>query len=135
VRFTRRQLREALGCSHTQLRVHLDRLAEMEYLTAYTGGLGRSFVYALAVDATRGAEPAATTATWRGEGSTRRGDGGGVADPLPPNEEAHEHSLCEQPGGVAEGCISGEASPAHRRTHGKPNGAHPVLPLAAAARA
>lgn len=41
VRFTRRALREALGgWGDTQLRLHLDRLAELEYLVSERGGLG-----------------------------------------------------------------------------------------------
>ena len=41
VRFTRRTLREALGgWGDTQLRLHLDRLVELEYLISERGGLG-----------------------------------------------------------------------------------------------
>jgi hypothetical protein len=41
LRFTRRALREALGgWGDTQLRLHLDRLAELEYLSHERGGLG-----------------------------------------------------------------------------------------------
>jgi DNA primase len=44
-RFSRRDVREHTGWGHTQLRVHLDRLAEMEYLIVHQGGRGQSFVY------------------------------------------------------------------------------------------
>jgi hypothetical protein len=50
VRFTRRQLREAIGWGDTQLRVHLGRLLELEYLVAHRGGLGRRYEYELAFD-------------------------------------------------------------------------------------
>jgi site-specific recombinase XerC len=36
-RFTRRQVREALGWGDTQLKVHLGRLTELEYLVAHRG--------------------------------------------------------------------------------------------------
>lgn len=50
VRFTRRQLREAIALSEKQLRVHLDRLVELEYVLAHAGRNGQRFVYELAFD-------------------------------------------------------------------------------------
>jgi DNA primase catalytic core len=49
-RFSRRELRTALGWSHTQLRIHLDRLVEWEYLLVHRGSRGQSFVYELLYD-------------------------------------------------------------------------------------
>jgi len=46
-RFTRRQVREALGWGDTQLKVHLGRLTELEYLVAHRGKQGRSYAYEL----------------------------------------------------------------------------------------
>lgn len=51
VRFTRRQAREALGLGDTQLRLHLERLVEFEYVIARRDGPGGKFVYELAYDA------------------------------------------------------------------------------------
>jgi DNA primase catalytic core len=45
--FSRRDARAATGWHETQLRMHLDRLQEMEYLLAHRGGRGQSFVYEL----------------------------------------------------------------------------------------
>jgi hypothetical protein len=45
--FTRRQVREALGWGDTQLRIHLDRLMEMEFLVAHRGRKGQSYEYEL----------------------------------------------------------------------------------------
>jgi DNA primase catalytic core len=45
--FSRRDVRTATGWHETQLRVHLDRLQEMEYLLAHRGGRGQSFAYEL----------------------------------------------------------------------------------------
>jgi DNA primase catalytic core len=49
--FTRRELHEACGWSFTQLRVHLDRLAEQEYVGVRCGRMGSQFVYELLIDA------------------------------------------------------------------------------------
>jgi DNA primase len=49
--FSRRELREACGWSLTQVRTHLDRLHELEYLELRHGRLGGSFVYELMIDA------------------------------------------------------------------------------------
>ena len=49
--FARRELREACGWSLTQVRTHLERLVELEYLELRHGRLGSSFVYELMIDA------------------------------------------------------------------------------------
>jgi DNA primase catalytic core len=49
--FARRELREACGWSLTQVRTHLERLVELEYLELRHGRLGSSFVYELMMDA------------------------------------------------------------------------------------
>ena len=54
-RFSRRELREHTQWSETQLRVHLDRLVQMEYLIAHRGTRGQSFVYELVWDGEDGA--------------------------------------------------------------------------------
>ena len=45
--FSRRDVRQATEWGDTQLRIHLQRLEEMEYLLAHRGGRGQSFVYEL----------------------------------------------------------------------------------------
>ncbi len=49
-RFTRREVREAIGWGQTQLKVHLARLEEMEYLAVHRTGRAGGFVYQLAYD-------------------------------------------------------------------------------------
>ena len=49
-RFSRRNIREFTGWGHTQLKVHLKRLEELEYLLVHRGGRGQSFVYELLYD-------------------------------------------------------------------------------------
>jgi hypothetical protein len=48
--FTRKELREACGWSLTQVRVHLERLVELEYLAIRHGRLGSQFVYEILFD-------------------------------------------------------------------------------------
>jgi DNA primase len=46
-RFTRREVREHTGWGHTQLKMHLHRLEELEYLIVHHGGRGQTYVYEL----------------------------------------------------------------------------------------
>jgi DNA primase catalytic core len=45
--FTRRQAREAVGWGDTQMKVHLARLSEMEFLKSHRGRQGQTFEYEL----------------------------------------------------------------------------------------
>jgi len=47
LRFSRRGLREAIAWGDTQLRVHLERLVELEYVLAHREGPGGKYVYEL----------------------------------------------------------------------------------------
>jgi hypothetical protein len=44
-RFTQREVRERIGIGHTQLKVHLARLVELEYVLVHHGGRGQQFIY------------------------------------------------------------------------------------------
>jgi hypothetical protein len=46
-RFSRRDVRTHTGWGHTQLKTHLHRLEELEYLIVHHGGRGQTFVYEL----------------------------------------------------------------------------------------
>lgn len=48
--FTRRHVRDFTGWSHTQLKVHLDRLEEFEYILSHRGMRGSSYEYELLFD-------------------------------------------------------------------------------------
>ena len=84
-RFSRRDAREHLGLGDSQLRVHLGRLVEMEYVIVHSGRRGRSFVYELAYERAQAKgggflagliDPTkldGTTATSRGSSRTSRG--------------------------------------------------------------
>jgi DNA primase catalytic core len=46
-RFTRKELRDAVGWTDFQVRTHLDKLVELEYVLVHRGARGQSFVYEL----------------------------------------------------------------------------------------
>jgi hypothetical protein len=46
-RFTRREIRDYTGFGYEQVRIHLDRLVNLEYVLVHRGGRGQSFVYEL----------------------------------------------------------------------------------------
>jgi hypothetical protein len=50
VRFTRREVRSVLGLSDTQLRVHLERLVQLDYMAMHGGKIGQRFAYSLLFD-------------------------------------------------------------------------------------
>jgi DNA primase len=83
VRFSRREAREALNIGDTQLRVHIERLCELELLLVHKDGV--RFVYELAWtgDEERFVPGLATTVTSRGSkadlAGVSRGPRGGVA--------------------------------------------------------
>ena len=53
-RFSRRDVRQYTGWGNTQLKTHLSRLEEMEYLLVHHGGRGQSFVYELMFERSAG---------------------------------------------------------------------------------
>jgi hypothetical protein len=50
LRFSRRDVREATGWSDFQVKVHMRKLEDLEYLLAHRGGRGQTFVYELLYD-------------------------------------------------------------------------------------
>ncbi len=125
--FSRRELRNACGWSLTQVRVHLERLVELECLAIRHGRLGSPFVYELLLDLdapeavahvglidvqvlahgyeTQVAGGAATLAGFATGVAGQNGHlaGGGKTGPPPANP--CPPSLNPQPGGVAESHI------------------------------
>jgi len=49
-RFSQREVREYTGYGNTQVKMHLQRLEELEYVLAYRSNRGQNFVYELAHD-------------------------------------------------------------------------------------
>jgi hypothetical protein len=91
VRFTRREAREALGVGDTQLRVHLDRLVQLEYVRMHTGQNGSLYTYSVLFDGNADADVPqlmglsdADTPTLRGKARTLRGPSPDLAGTLRP---------------------------------------------------
>ena len=49
-RFSRRDVREHAGWSDFQVKMHMHKLEELEYVLVHRGGRGQSFVYELLYD-------------------------------------------------------------------------------------
>ena len=150
-RFSRKPVRDATGLSDTQLRLHLERLVQMEYLLVHRGQRGQSFEYELLydgagenervclpglidLDTLKAAAGATTAASSRGEtgqfaGSSRPQRGadavGSRINPLP----------AEADGISTSGDMPDSGSKTHNsRAPGKNTSYPQPLPLAAAAR-
>jgi len=70
VRFTRREVREHTGWGHTQVKVHMQRLEELEYVLVHRGVRGQGHAYELAVSlhAPSAESDAPMTKEWSGGG-------------------------------------------------------------------
>ncbi len=77
-RFTQRQTREITGWSDFQVKTHMRKLVEMEYVLVHRGGRGQSFVYEL---------------LWRGEGTTGQPFLMGLADVGSLTDDPREYDL------------------------------------------
>ena len=83
VRFTRRELREKLSAGNTQLKVHLRRLVDFEFVIVHRGGEGRRVAYELVYNGEGehgerflpGLGPDGTTSIGRGQNGDRSGGG------------------------------------------------------------
>lgn len=147
--FSRRALREAINWGDTQLRMHLERLVELEYVAAKREGAGGKFVYELAyvvndethaqvaglieVDALEALTVTATMPKSRGStpevAGRSRGDSGAVAG------RSRGDELPAKPLSISVSCDTQETnSKTHLLRGNTKNPSYPhLLPLAAAA--
>lgn len=116
-RFSRRDVRGWIGWGDTQLKVHLRRLEEMEYLLVHRANRGQMFVYEL---------------LYAGEGKDGSSFVMGLIDPVKLGYEGDRAGQNEHPAGLGRGVVGGVSGV------GRPdqNGAHPsnhggVEPMAA----
>jgi DNA primase len=102
VRFTRRQLREALGLGDTQLKVHLARLVDLELVLAHRLDSG-AYGYEL---------------TWRGEGATGRPFLAGLTDPATLSQDYDGDRSAPEPDWSApgRGVVGGWSAPGRTPT-------------------
>jgi DNA primase catalytic core len=73
-RFSRRDVRAHTGWGHTQLKTHLHRLEELEYLIVHHGGRGQTFVYELNWSGAEGEKSGSSRPQVGGMSGPGRGD-------------------------------------------------------------
>jgi len=73
-RFSRRDVRARTGWGHTQLKTHLHRLEELEYLIVHHGGRGQTFVYELNWSGSEGEKSGASRPQVGGMSGAGRGN-------------------------------------------------------------
>ncbi len=153
VRFARKQVREHAGWSDTQIKVHLDRLVDLDYLTAHRDGAGGKFVYELVYDGACDDKPhlsglidtatIVTTAKSRGAGievtafhdeltPRSRGDNGAITGGLRDGQSAQAKALARLSGQSSSIDPKKHFSKSSGKTSSYPH-AVSVFPLAAAA--
>lgn len=134
VRFTRRELRENLAWGDTQLKVHLRRLVDFEFLVVHRAGQGRRLAYELAWQGEAKSEPTTTTATattpdGRGHEAHRSGLGRGSVglqsgDGRPPENgrksKSRKASTASEPVSTPEKVHSPPESSGHHSPNGTP---------------
>ncbi|MBP8297718.1 MAG: toprim domain-containing protein, partial [Burkholderiales bacterium] len=152
-RFSRRVVRLATGLSDTQLRLHLQRLTELEYLLVHRGMRGQSFEYELLydgagqdervfvpglidVDALKAAAEAMsrapTTASSRGEAGQFAGASRGQRAPNAGASRADESPAIPHGTGVSGQSADADAKPRVHTGNGKSRSYPQPAPLAAA---
>ena len=106
-RFTRRQACEETGWGLTQVRAHLERLIELEYVLVHRGGRGQSFVYEL---------------LYNGEGADGRPFIMGLLDVEKLESDGYDPKVAEFLDGVAE--IEGDPAVPYRGQNGGESGSN-----------
>jgi DNA primase len=142
VRFSRAEVRQHIGLSDTQCRVHLERLCNLEYLLVHRGGRGQCFEYELLFDGQPQADAPhlaglIDVTKIQGAGSSTivasRGKGGMNAEPSRVQRALETASTRVASTGVDTAPLLDVGSESrHPGHHGRPNGAlYPAVPLAA----
>lgn len=136
VRFTRRTVRGVLGLSDTQLRVHLDRLVQLDYVAMHGGKVGQRFAYSLLFDGDAdsdapqamglndAAEWTKHSQTSRGKTATSRGESANLAGGSRPGRggvtgrlRGGKTPLKPKPGKACSESALENIENAHSRTH------------------
>lgn len=120
VRFARGELRAATGVSDTQLKTHLGRLAELEYLLVHRALRGQGFVYELLYD---GDAQASVHLSGLIDTSQLQGHG----------YDARRSASSEQRSAPGRGAVGGQSAPSPTiKTLASPHGTRPATELAEA---
>jgi DNA primase catalytic core len=144
--FSRRDVREFTGWGNTQLKIHLHRLEDLEYLLVHRGGRGQSFVYELAYDGQgkdgkpfllglAGVEELQLRHNWSGSESEKSGSsrpqvggvsGGGRGSEIGPNANDDAGFLISEPES-AQNAHLGERDSSASYAQAPGNGGPPAL--------
>jgi DNA primase catalytic core len=129
-RFSRREVREHTRWGDTQLKLHLARLTELEYLLVHRGGRGQSFEYELLYDGKDEAQRhlsglidvEALRCVYDGERSGQNAPWSGVGRPLV-GLKSGGGRVAESLSNAEKSSPSEEVAPKQEKTHGtRPNG-------------
>lgn len=116
-RFTRATVRQFSGWSDSQLKTHLHRLEELEYLALHRGAPGQSFVYALNFEMDADGRPVLPGLSYGAKRSQPEGNRSGFTDGMSGLEAQRSGSSLGQVWGVSGGGAS-EESPVSMRAEG-----------------
>ena len=116
-RFTRATVRQFSGWSDSQLKTHLHRLEELEYLALHRGAPGQSFVYALNFEMDESGRPVLPGLSYGAKRSRSEADRSGSAEGVSGLEGQRSGPSLGQVRGVSGGGES-EQSPATTRAEG-----------------
>jgi DNA primase catalytic core len=116
-RFTRATVRQFTGWSDSQLKTHLHRLEELEYLALHRGLSGQSFVYALNFEMDSNGRPVLPGLSYGAKAIRMEADRSGSAEGVSGLEGQRSGSSLGQVWGVSGGGL-GKESPAMTRAEG-----------------
>jgi len=116
-RFTRATVRQFTGWSDSQLKTHLHRLEELEYLALHRGLSGQSFVYALNFEMDSNGRPVLPGLSYGAKAIRMEADRSGSAEGVSGQDGQRSGSSLGQVWGVSGGGL-GKESPAMTRVEG-----------------
>ncbi len=116
-RFTRATVRRFTGWSDSQLKTHLHRLEELEYLALHRGAPGQSFVYALNFEMDEQGKPVLPGLSYGAKRARSEGNRSGFSEGVSGLEGQRSGSSLGQVWGVSGGGL-GEESPVMTRVRG-----------------
>jgi hypothetical protein len=120
-RFSRREVRAVTGWGDTQLRLHLGRLEELEYLALHRGVSGQSFVYALNFEMDANGRPVLPGLSYGAKRPRSEDERSGFTEGVSGQDGQRSGQSLGQVWGVSGGGL-GEESPAMTRAEGSFSG-------------
>jgi DNA primase catalytic core len=113
-RFTRATVRQFTGWSDSQLKTHLHRLEELEYLALHRGVSGQNFVYALNFEMDANGRPVLPGLSYGAKSARSESDRSGFTEGVSGQDGQRSGASLGGVRGVSGGCLSDE-SPATAR--------------------